>query len=40
MAVWSKASQWHEMFCHDPEEMGSNLIRVKHIGVLTPFFIV
>ena len=26
MAVWSKASQWHEMFCHDPEVMSSNLV--------------
>ena len=24
MAVWSKASQWHEMFCYDPEVMGVN----------------
>ena len=23
MAVWSKVSQWHEMFCHDPEVTGT-----------------
>ena len=22
--VWPKASQWHKMFRHDPEVMGSN----------------
>ena len=29
MAVWSKASQWHEMFCHDPEVMGLNTGKVE-----------
>ena len=24
IAMWFKASQWYEMFCHDPEFMGSN----------------
>ena len=27
--VWSKMSQLHEMFCHDLEVMGSNLVRLK-----------
>ena len=29
-AVWSKASQWREMFCHNPEGMGLNPSQVKH----------
>ena len=29
MAVGSKASQWHEMFCHDPEVMGLNPSQVE-----------
>ena len=32
MAVWFKAFQWHEMFCHNPEVMGSNPGKVK-LGV-------
>ena len=27
--VWSNASQWHEMFCHDPEVMSSNPSQVE-----------
>ena len=32
-AVWSKTSQRHEMFCHNPEAMGSNPSSVKLRGV-------
>ena len=24
MVVWLNASQWHEMFCHDPDITGLN----------------
>ena len=33
MVVWSKASQWHEMFCHNPEVMGLNPGRAEPGGV-------
>ena len=29
MAMRSKVSQWHEMFCHDPQVMDLNLVRSK-----------
>ena len=29
VAVWSKAFQWHEVFCHDPDVMGSNPSQIK-----------
>ena len=29
MAVWSKASHWHELFCHVPEVTDSNPGRVN-----------
>ena len=34
MAVWAKASQWHEIVCNDPEVMGSNLSRVELWGCI------
>ena len=32
IAVQSKASQWNEMFCHDPEVMSSNPTQDKLEG--------
>ena len=36
--MWSIASQWHEMFCHDPVIISSNLDRVEIWGLNSPFF--
>ena len=35
MAVGSKVSQWHDIFCHDPENMSSNSIQVE-LGACSP----
>ena len=35
MAVWSNASQYHEIFCHGPEVMDSNPSLVE-LGVCSP----
>ena len=32
MAAWSETSQWHEMFCHDPQVMGWNLSQAERIN--------
>ena len=34
MTVWSRASQWHEMFGYDPDVMGSNPCWVELGGAL------
>ena len=33
MGVWSKAFQYHKVFYHDPQEMGSNPGQVERGGV-------
>ena len=37
MTVWSEASQWHEMFCSDPQVMCLNWVKLN-FGVHSPKF--
>ena len=29
MVVWYKASQWHGIFCHNPDAMSSNAVELE-----------